>query len=102
MRRATRTLCFRRAIFKPSATTSVLERSCQFVPGRMACNDNLLLQAFAVYSRALMNGADAPLDDDGSVLSLYILKDDQLPPSSALLQRLFSSSYNLHPSPLPV
>lgn len=99
MRRGTRTLCFRRAIFNPSATTSVLERSCQFVPGRMACNDNLLLQAFAAHSRALMNGGDAPLGEDGSALSLYILKDDQLPPSShdlfALLQRQFSSSASI-------
>jgi hypothetical protein len=99
MRRGSRTICFRRAIFSPSATTSVLERGYQLVPGRMACSDNLLLQAFAAHSRALMNGGDAPLNEDGSSLSLYILKDDELPPSShdvfALLQRHFSSTVSI-------
>lgn len=99
MRRGVRTLCFRRAIFNPPATTSALERGYQHVLGPMACSDNMLLQAFAAHSRALVNSAHAPPLHDSSTLSLFILKDDSLPAGGsrlfALLQRHFASSLSI-------
>jgi hypothetical protein len=99
MSRGARTLCFKRAIFNPPAATSALERGYQHVLGPMACRDNLLLQAFAAHSRALVNSAHAPPLHDSSTLSLFILKDDGLPASSnslfALLQRHFASSLSI-------
>jgi hypothetical protein len=98
MSEGVRTLCFRRAIFNPSATTSGLERGLQHVQGRMACSDNLLLQAFATQVRMLMTAEDPPPANPLSV-SVFFLKDDSLPPSSdhlfSLLQRRLSPSASI-------
>jgi hypothetical protein len=95
MSEGVRTLCFRRAIFNPSATTSVIERGLQHVQSSIACSDNVLLQAFATQVRLLMTSEDPP-SPDRTTVSVLILKDDSLPPSSndvfALLQRRLSSS----------
>jgi hypothetical protein len=99
MRRGVRRLCFKRAIFNPPAATSALEHGYQHVLGHMACSDNLLLQAHAAHTRALMNAGDAPPPHASSSLSLFILKDSSLPPSSrdlfAQLQRHFASSLSI-------
>jgi hypothetical protein len=99
VRRGVRTLCFRRAIFNPPATTSALEQGYQHVGGRLACSDNVLLQAFATHVRALLGPEHAPPQDHSATLLLYILKHDDLPPSSrdlfARLQQHFSASLSI-------
>lgn len=98
-RRGVRTLCFRRAIFTPSASTSALEQAVQHVGGRLACSDNLLLQAFAAHVRSLMDSGDMPAREHSAAPSLLILKHDALPPGSrhlfALLQQHFAPSLSI-------
>jgi hypothetical protein len=99
MRRGVRNLCFRRAIFNPPATTSALEHGYQQMQGRTACSDHLLLQAFALHVRLMMNAGDVPTPFDSSTVSLLILKDDLVPTSSldlfGVLQRHFAFSASI-------